>query len=151
MFMSAYSHLLRAPGKSLLMTLLCLVLGNTAHAAENAMFRVLAADSATLDAYRWKKRPVILFAASQQDAKYIEQVRMLKQQQPALEERDIIVLTDTSPDTKSTLRSQLKPEGFEIVLVGKDGGIKLRETSPLSAEVLLSTIDRMPMRKAGQN
>lgn len=151
MSMSAYPLLLRAPGKSLLMTLLCVVLSNTAHAAENSMFQTLAADSATLDAYRWNKRPVIIFAPSQQDAKYLEQVRMLKQQQPALEERDIIVLTDTSPDTKSTLRSQLQPEGFEIVLVGKDGGIKLRETSPISAEVLLSTIDRMPMRKAGQD
>lgn len=151
MSMSAYSLLLRAPGKSLLMTLLCVVLSNTAHAVENSMFQILAADSAALEAYRWNKRPVIIFAASQQDAKYIEQVRMLKQQQPALEERDIIVLTDTSPNTKSTLRSQLQPEGFEIVLVGKDGGIKLRETSPISAEVLLSTIDRMPMRKAGQD
>jgi len=37
------------------------------------------------------------------------------------------------------------------VLVGKDGGMKLRETRPVSAEALLLLIDRMPMRQAGQN
>ena len=73
---------------------------------------------------------------------------MLEKHKSELTEREIIVLSDTSPNENGTLRKQLNPKGFEVVLVGKDGGMKLRETTPLSTEVLLSTIDRMPMRQA---
>jgi len=73
---------------------------------------------------------------------------MLKKSHVDLVERKIIVLSDTSPAAQGYLRSQFKPKGFEIILTGKDGGVKLREQTPLTKEVLLATIDVMPMRKA---
>jgi hypothetical protein len=33
-----------------------------------------------------------------------------------------------------------------VLLVGKDGGVKLSSSSPLSASTLFGTIDAMPMR-----
>jgi hypothetical protein len=126
------------------MSLLC----STAQAADSSLFRDLAPDTADLTQYRWHQRPVVLFAPSATDANYLQQMAMLKNHQDALAERDIIVFSDTSPADKGQLRAQLQPKGFEMVLVGKDGGMKLRETTPLSAEALLSTIDRMPMRQA---
>lgn len=37
---------------------------------------------------------------------------------------------------------------FELVLVGKDGGVKARATKPEALDEFLDTIDRMPMRRA---
>ena len=36
---------------------------------------------------------------------------------------------------------------FAVVLIGRDGGEKLRRASPISAEELFATIDEMPMRR----
>jgi len=131
-----------------------LVLGllfSPAHAADTTLFRTVTPETANLDGYRWQHRPVVIFAPSAQDPAYLEQMAMLQKSQAELAERDIVVLSDTSPAANGKLRSQLQPQGFELVLVGKDGGMKLRETTPLSSEVLLSTIDKMPMRKANRD
>ena len=34
-----------------------------------------------------------------------------------------------------------------VLLVGKDGGVKIRQAHALSAETLFTTIDAMPMRQ----
>ena len=39
------------------------------------------------------------------------------------------------------------PGDFVVILVGKDGGAKLRSAKPLSMEKLIETIDAMPMRQ----
>ncbi|RZK33884.1 MAG: DUF4174 domain-containing protein, partial [Hymenobacter sp.] len=36
---------------------------------------------------------------------------------------------------------------FSVVLIGKDGGVKLAQTQPLAPENLFGTVDKMPMRK----
>ena len=45
------------------------------------------------------------------------------------------------------LRQGFQPGGFRIVLVGKDGGIKLEQEEVLDPETLFSLIDGMPMRR----
>jgi len=35
-----------------------------------------------------------------------------------------------------------------VVLIGKDGGEKLRSAQPITAERLFATIDAMPMRQS---
>ncbi|WP_312239595.1 DUF4174 domain-containing protein [Pantoea sp.] len=123
----------------------------TARAADGTLFRSLNPNVADLNQYQWRNRPVVIFAPSEKDADYIRQIKMLEQSRAALAERDIIVLSDTAPAKNGHLRSQLQPHGFEVVLVGKDGGIKIREKAPVSSEALLSTIDRMPMRQNDQD
>lgn len=146
-----FSSHLHQQGLVVQAAMLSFLLCNAALAADNSLFRPLAPDTADLNQYRWHNRPVVIFAPSAKDADYIQQIAILNHNQAELAERDIIVLSDTSPAAHGQLRSQLKPQGFAVVLVGKDGGMKLRDTTPLSAEVLLSTIDRMPMRKAETN
>ena len=131
--------------------LLTLSMSSLAHANNNDLFQTLSPSSTSLDGYRWKQRPVVIFAPSAQDADYVRQRTLLQQHQQALRERDMVVLSDTRPADNGVLRKELNPAGFEIVLVGKDGGMKLRQTRPVSAEALLSLVDSMPMRKAGQN
>lgn len=132
----------------LLFVALALLSSFTTQAAEDGLFRLLAPETANLAPYQWHNRPLVIFAPSDKDPHYVQQIAMLQKAQADLAERDIIVLSDTSPAANGHLRAQLKPKGFEVVLVGKDGGMKLREQRPISTEALLSTIDRMPMRKA---
>lgn len=121
---------------------------SSALTAGTTMFYSLPPDTASLEQYQWHSRPVVIFAPSKKDADYVRQIAMLEQSKADLADRDIIVLSDTSPAASGQLRSQFKPDGFEVVLVGKDGGVKIRQKTPLTSEDLLATIDRMPMRKA---
>jgi hypothetical protein len=133
----------------LLLLTSCLVLAiNRTEAAEAPLFQPLSPQVADLNQYRWHNRPLVIFAPSKTDPAYVEQMAMLEKHTAELTEREVIVLSDTTPNDNGALRKQLNPKGFEVVLVGKDGGMKLRETTPLSSEVLLSTIDKMPMRQA---
>jgi len=45
------------------------------------------------------------------------------------------------------LRTKLRPRGFMLVLIGKDGGVKLRKPLPWDVRELSRTIDTMPMRQ----
>ena len=58
-----------------------------------------------------------------------------------------MVLSDTDPKAGGTLREALSIRGFEILLVGKDGGVKLRSPAPVSTRDLFALIDAMPMRQ----
>ncbi|MBD3662697.1 DUF4174 domain-containing protein [Sulfitobacter aestuariivivens] len=114
-------------------------------AAEPALF--LTADMADLSEFRWKKRPVLVFADSENDPAFIEQIELLEARIEALQERDVVVLTDTDPDARSPLRLKMRPRGFMLVLVGKDGGVKLRKPFPWDVREISRSIDKMPMRQ----
>lgn len=45
------------------------------------------------------------------------------------------------------LRSEGRPD-FEVVLIGKDGGVKARTSDPNALDDFLALIDTMPMRRA---
>jgi hypothetical protein len=101
----------------------------------------------TLDAFLWIKRPVLVFADSAADPRYIQQMARLTERLDELDARDVIVLTDTDPAGRSEIRKALRPRGFQIVLIGKDGQIKLRKPVPWDVRELSRVIDKMPMRQ----
>lgn len=138
----------RGPLSLCLLTISLSLICNLSQAADGNLFRSLTPETTDLNHYQWRYRPLVIFAPSKSDADYIQQMSILEKSKAELADRDIIVLSDTSPASKGHLRSQLNPKGFEVVLVGKDGGMKLRQQKPLSSEALLSTVDSMPMRKA---
>ena len=105
------------------------------------------ADMADLSEFHWKKRPVLVFADSPDDPAYIEQMELLMEQQEDLLARDVIVLTDTDPAARSPLRLKMRPRGFMLVLVGKDGGIKLRKPRPWDVREITRSIDKMTIRQ----
>lgn len=114
-------------------------------AAEDVLF--VPADMPDLSEFRWKKRPVLVFADSTEDPAFIEQMALLEARKDELRERDVIVLTDTDPAARSPLRLLMRPRGFMLVLVGKDGGNKLRKPFPWSVREISRSIDKMPMRQ----
>ncbi|MCA0849296.1 DUF4174 domain-containing protein [Salipiger thiooxidans] len=118
----------------------------TQAAAATELFQRLSPEARDLAGMRWEKRPVLIFASSGEDPDYRRQMTLLQQAAQALAERDIVVLSDLDPRTPSPLRQGFQPAGFKLVLVGKDGGVKLERDSVLSPDELFAVIDRMPMR-----
>ncbi|EDZ41164.1 conserved hypothetical protein [Rhodobacteraceae bacterium HTCC2083] len=105
------------------------------------------ADTDNLNDFLWQSRPVVVFADSENDPRFEQQMALLEAQADALAERDIVVLTDTDASLKSPLRNTLRPRGFMIALIGKDGGVKLRKASPWDVRELTRVVDKMPMRQ----
>lgn len=97
--------------------------------------------------YKWEQRPVIIFADSEKDPRFQRQVASLSARPDDMAERDVVILMDTDPAANSELRQMFRPRDFQILLIGKDGEIKLRRPHPITAEDLNRQIDRMPMRR----
>ena len=104
-----------------------------------------------LSAYQWTHRPVVVFANSPEDVNYKRQIKMLERDIESLVDRDVIILTDTTPSTATPLRDELRPRGFAILLIGKDGQVKLRKPFPWSVRELSRAVDKMPMRRQELN
>ena len=115
-------------------------------APEDPVFEIQDGSDVDLDAYRWTHRPVVVFADSPEDPRYHEQIAKLLEDVPALLDRDVIVFADTDPKARSALRQKLRPRGFMLVLIDKDGAVALRKPLPWSVRELSRTIDKMPMR-----
>ncbi|MCE8006209.1 DUF4174 domain-containing protein [Aestuariivita sp.] len=108
---------------------------------------ILPAGESDLSEFLWIKRPVIVFADSPADPRFAEQMELLNDRLDELGERDVVILTDTDPDAASPLRTKLRPRGFMLVLVGKDGTVYLRKPFPWNVRELGRSIDKMPMRQ----
>ena len=127
------------------------LLGGSLAAAEgevapsDALF--IEGDVEDLSQFVWEKRPVIVFADSPDDPNFGQQIEFLEARAEELLDRDVVVLTDTDPSGDSALRTKLRPRGFMLVLIGKDGGVKLRKPIPWDVRQLMRAIDSMPMRQ----
>lgn len=108
---------------------------------------LVGSDVTDLKQFVWEKRPIVVFADSPNDPNFGLQMEYLEDQLDALAARDVIVLTDTDPDANGPLRQALRPRGFMLVLIGKDGGVKLRKPFPWDVRELSRTIDKMPIRQ----
>jgi len=107
----------------------------------------LEGDVQDLSQFVWEKRPIVVFADSPNDSSFGLQMEYLNARVEELEKRDVVVLTDTDPSAQSALRTKLRPRGFMMVLIGKDGGVKLRKPLPWDVRELSRTIDKMPVRQ----
>ena len=100
-----------------------------------------------LDQFKWTARPFVVLAESQSDPRFSEQMALLQKDPAPLAERDVIVLIDADPGANSALRNKLRPRGFMLVLIGKDGGVKLRKPFPWSVREIVRAIDKLPIRQ----
>ena len=108
---------------------------------------VLKAAETDLSEFKWKNRPVIVFADSENDPAFIEQMELIARGAADLTTRDVIVIVDTDPDARSAIRLRMRPRGFMLTLVGKDGDVKLRKPFPWDVREITRSIDKMPMRQ----
>ncbi|MEH6653321.1 DUF4174 domain-containing protein [Loktanella salsilacus] len=100
-----------------------------------------------LDAFKWIARPVLVFADSPNDPQFVQQIELLAARAEELALRDVVVIFDTDPAGRSDTRLRLRPRGFMLALMGKDGAIKARKPSPWDVRELSRSIDKMPMRQ----
>lgn len=116
--------------------------------------------SAAMSNYKWKYRPLLVFAQSDSSPQLAEQRRIVATGRAALAERDVVVVwvigngatAELGPApmvTAADLRSRygVANNTFRAVLVGKDGGVKLSSPKPFGTAGLFATIDAMPMRR----
>ncbi|MCA0941063.1 DUF4174 domain-containing protein [Yangia mangrovi] len=116
-------------------------------AGEQDIFRPLPAEQRDLGELRWSARPVLLFAPAAGDDSYERQMALFRDAEEELRARDIVVLSDLEPRNPGPIRQAFSPGGFKLVLVGKDGGVKLEEDTVLAPAQLFAVIDQMPMRQ----
>ena len=119
--------------------------------AENNVIFVEVTKDTDLSSYQWTHRPIVVFANSPEDVNYTRQIKMLESGLNQLLVRDVVVLTDTNPSEVSPLRELLRPRGFALLLIGKDGQVKLRKPFPWSVRELSRAIEKMPMRRQELN
>jgi len=120
-----------------------------------------------LDDYRWENRPLLIFAPSAEDSTLAQQMETLQGHDEGFRDRDMVLLSVVA-DEASRLRSvpsdegqpltavaaqrlrerfDVPRDGFRVVLVGKDGTEKRRETEPVATRAIFDQIDAMPMRQ----
>jgi len=112
-----------------------------------AIYGPMEAEGLTLEQFRWEMRPVVVFADSPNDPAFAEQIELLIRRQSELIERDVVIITDTDPANPSDIRRKLRPRGFSIVLVDKEGRVNLRKPFPWDVRELSRAIDKMPIRQ----
>jgi hypothetical protein len=95
-----------------------------------------------------EKRQLLIFADNANNRYLKDQQQILSAGANGLKERDIEVKLFYANSNREKFRQKNIKSTFTIVLVGKDGGDKLRSTKPLSLQKLYSTIDAMPMRQS---
>jgi hypothetical protein len=114
----------------------------------------------TLATLRDRARPLLVFASNPDDPQLQIQLRRLRENAASVAERDIVVIAlpyESPSPTSAALtvedaqevrrRFHVAPADFTVILLGKDGGEKLRAHKPLSIARLNDTIDAMPMRQ----
>ena len=110
---------------------------------------------------QWKKRLLLVFAADNAQSNFQSLANEISSRQADVDDRDLVVLeileSGTSrmnrsriePQKGASIRKQLgiAPDEFTVILVGKDGGIKLKRNDQVRLEEIFQLIDSMPMRQ----
>ena len=86
-----------------------------------------------------------MLAPGADDARSLRQRELLSGEEAGLADRDVETLHHYDAQTRE--RYGVTADGFAAVLIGRDGGEKLRSTEPVSAALLFGTIDAMPVRR----
>lgn len=112
--------------------------------------------------HQWQDRVILIHTPSSDEERWKNQLEILAADPTGLAERKLVVYQirdnhyrhglSTQGDWKKLTSPPADPflsgEGFEIILIGLDGGVKLRQNELLPLAELFALIDGMPMRKA---
>ncbi len=114
-----------------------------------------------LEPYKWTNRVLLLVDTKFDSPELQAQLQLFQDQIHELKDRDLILFSITGTEVRNIagntiemdnteLRKSLNiEEGFSgVLLIGKDGWVKLREPFELTAQRIFDLIDSMPMRKA---
>lgn len=118
------------------------------------------ATAAGLGDYLWTSRPLLLFAPTAGDRRLVETVNRIEASRCDVVDRDMVIAVVVTEGT-STLDGQaihadesqrlrtryaIGENAFTVLLIGKDGGEKLRVNQVPDLGAVFGVIDGMPMR-----
>lgn len=117
--------------------------------------------SQNLEDYQWKNR-ILLLVDSEPDSKaLLSQLQEFNSETRGLIERDLIIFRVTPGTVYTSKGKPLEIDAPKIynkyrlgsdfsgtLLIGKDGGSKLKKPFEVTTETIFSLIDGMPMRRA---
>lgn len=120
-----------------------------------------AAQGADLAPYRWQHRLLLVFAEHPSDPDFMVFARSLSVNRDAVLDRDLVLgrIFERGPsqlgerplsaeDAQSLRRRfAIRPAAFTVVLIGKDGGVKMVRSERVDLEAIFARIDAMPMRR----
>lgn len=112
--------------------------------------------------YKWQNRAIVVFTDSENSDKFKAQKKELMAGMKGFEDRKLVLLHSTPEKFRKSLPVDSewmqdagiydemldKEADFEVILIGLDGGVKLRQREILESKHLFSLIDSMPMRQA---
>lgn len=101
----------------------------------------------TLEEFLWVARPIIIFADTPADPRVAEQLALLAERPAALLERDVVILVDTDPEARTAIRTALRPRGFSIVVLAKDGTVGMRRPALRDVREIVRAIDNFQLRQ----
>jgi hypothetical protein len=114
-----------------------------------------------LSQFQWKNRLLFLFAPNRSHPSFNVLQKSIETQQAEVVDRDLVIFEvletgtsrmdtkDLDPQVAQSLRDKFdaRPGRFAVILVGKDGGIKMNRQDPTQLEDIFALIDAMPMRR----
>jgi hypothetical protein len=109
--------------------------------------QVFDASEVSLPELQWIARAVVVFADSPNDPMFRQQMDLLLAEIDRLVERDVILITDTDPAARNSVRLDLRPRGYALTVVDKDGRVLQRKPEPWSVRELTGSIDRTLLRQ----
>ena len=115
--------------------------------AEPEGLRIIEAGEVTIEEFLWEHRLLVVFADTPANPAFQQQMRQIEDVADGLLERDIVVIIDTDPAARSAARLRLRPRGFSLVLVERDGTVVQRKPQPWTGRAIIHAIDRLPLRR----
>jgi hypothetical protein len=125
------------------------------------MLTNLPALGTDLTPYLWKNRLLLVFSPTESDPGFVDFSQKLLRGLPEVKDRDLIVFQvfekgpsrmgeqQLPPEETQKLRQRfgVKPGQFTVILIGKDGGVKMVSEHRAELQEIFDLIDSMPMRR----
>lgn len=103
--------------------------------------------SQNLSDYQWENRLLILVSKAE-NPDVAEQKRVFPKTHKEFAERDLLLLERAQNDSELMERFDISATFQGVLLIGKDGGLKLKKPFFVEPEDIFKLIDGMPMRRA---
>ncbi len=116
------------------------------------------ADANLMQKYVGNSRPILIFAPDRYDRRLAQQMGRFSMHRREFRDRDVVVVEIGGPFMRAdgqgvphapAMRELygVSESEFTIILVGKDGGEKMRVSEVTDPQVFYALIDTMPMRR----
>jgi hypothetical protein len=114
-----------------------------------------------VERFLWKKRLLLIFSPERADPLFNGLVNEISSRRGDVEDRDLVIFEILESGASKMNSSELEPQKaasfrerfeipkntFTVILLGKDGGIKLKRNDQVRLEEIFLLIDSMPMRQ----